>query len=188
MSDIKTKEQAFQYICEQTEYDETSHTGLRWKFRKQGRKPFSPAGYKDKDGYYIIYVNKIRVVVHRVVYFKHFGNIDNNLYIDHIDGNRDNNRVGNLRLVTNAINSRNSSFSPNNTSGVTGVSYDVYGNRWTAFWRVPGTTKTFRKHFPVQKYGEDAFDIACNYRESQIHILNDAGAGYSARHGKNNGR
>jgi hypothetical protein len=52
--------------------------------------------------------------------------------IDHINGNRSDNRIANLREVSNADNAKNASLSANNTSGVTGVWLDRRRNRWCA--------------------------------------------------------
>lgn len=51
---------------------------------------------------------------------------------DHIDRNPLNNRKSNLRLATNAENSRNRNKLSNNTSGITGVTFDKKSNRWMA--------------------------------------------------------
>lgn len=42
--------------------------------------------------------------VHRVVYETHVGKIKHGLEIDHIDGNKTNNNIENLRLVTHSEN------------------------------------------------------------------------------------
>ncbi|KKW92676.1 HNH endonuclease [Sphingobium chungbukense] len=50
--------------------------------------------------------------------------------IDHINGDRTDNRLSNLRCVSQRENCRNSSRHNDNISGVTGVSF--YRNRWVA--------------------------------------------------------
>ena len=52
--------------------------------------------------------------------------------IDHINGDRSDNRIANLREVSNTDNARNASLSANNTSGTTGVWLDKRRNRWCA--------------------------------------------------------
>lgn len=50
--------------------------------------------------------------------------------IDHINGNRSDNRLVNLRAATAAINNRNSARRSDNISGYTGVCFDVTRGRW----------------------------------------------------------
>lgn len=178
------RQEAFAYVCEQTEYDETSKSFLRWKFRKQGRKPFSDVGCKDKDGYYYVSINRIKILVHRVIFTKLICNLSDDEYIDHIDGNRENNRISNLRIATKAENMRNMHKFSTNTSGVTGVCYDAYGDRWVSTWRDPKTGKSCRKNFPIKNFGDTiAYNMACEFRKHMIDIFNEGGAGYTDRHG-----
>lgn len=53
--------------------------------------------------------------------------------IDHEDGNRLNNKINNLRDVSNTINSRNCKLHCKNTSGHTGVSWSKTSNKWEAY-------------------------------------------------------
>lgn len=52
--------------------------------------------------------------------------------IDHINGNRSDNRILNLRDVTRLENSRNKRKPKNNTSGCAGVHFDKSSNKWRA--------------------------------------------------------
>ena len=62
-------------------------------------------------------------------------------YIDHINGNRTDNRIQNLRSVSCAENNRNSSLPRDNSSGVIGVYWHRQKNRWHAQIRINGGTK-----------------------------------------------
>lgn len=57
---------------------------------------------------------------------------------DHIDGNRLNNRRNNLRIVNRTQNAINRGLHKNNTSGITGVSWDKVANKWTSYISVNG--------------------------------------------------
>lgn len=52
---------------------------------------------------------------------------------DHIDRNELNNRKHNLRVCTQQENCRNRSLMSNNTSGITGVSWNTQANKWRAY-------------------------------------------------------
>lgn len=54
----------------------------------------------------------------------------NNKYIDHKKHTIQDNRKNNLRIVTHSQNSMNRSIKSNNTSGITGVSWDKKSNKW----------------------------------------------------------
>lgn len=73
-------------------------------------------------------------------------------------------------------------FSTNN-SGVSGVHYDKYGRRWKARWHDYPSGKGKQVSFPIAKYGDDAFDMACAYRERMIAEQIAKGAPYTQFHG-----
>jgi len=60
--------------------------------------------------------------------------------IDHIDGDRTNNRIDNLRSVTRQENQRNRRISHRNTSGVVGVYFNQQCGKWAAQIKVDGRT------------------------------------------------
>lgn len=59
------------------------------------------------NGYYGVTIHGRSVLVHRMVYELFVGQIPDGMQIDHIDGDRGNNAVDNLRVVTVAGNSHN---------------------------------------------------------------------------------
>lgn len=92
---------------------------------------------------------------------------------------------GNVRWATSAQQMRNRGKFKRNTSGFTGVCKKEVksGIAYTAsVRRLDGTSWT--KTFSVIKYGEEAFKMACEYREFMIKCLNEEGAGYTECHGK----
>lgn len=62
----------------------------------------------------------------------------NDKMIDHIDGNKANNRKSNLRFVTNSQNQMNRDKPSNNTSGVKGVYWHKNKHKWQANLQVNG--------------------------------------------------
>lgn len=88
------------------------------------------AGSINKRGYRAIYVDGKIYKAHRLVFLYHHGFLP--VQVDHIDGNKDNNRVENLRAATNSQNRMNCGAQQNNTSGHKNVYWDKSINKWTA--------------------------------------------------------
>jgi hypothetical protein len=63
-------------------------------------KKDAQAGYIEPTGYTQIEINKRIYRLHRLVWLYHNGVIPDNLCIDHINMNKNDNRIENLRLVT----------------------------------------------------------------------------------------
>lgn len=54
---------------------------------------------KHRLGYPIVNLHKVTYLQHRIIWEMHYGTIPDHLTIDHIDRDRSNNRLSNLRLV-----------------------------------------------------------------------------------------
>lgn len=86
-------------------------------------KAYSVAGSINKDGYKQVMFNGKRYLIHRLVWSL-FSNSDNPEEIDHINGNRLDNRIENLRACSRKHNLQNQRFpSKHNSVGVLGVSF-----------------------------------------------------------------
>lgn len=100
--------------------------------------------------------NKIRL--HRFV-----TNALKGLEVDHIQGNKLDNRKSQLRVCTHQQNSYNSKICKNNKSGVTGVCYDKNNKKWRAKIRVDGKEiwlgryETFEDAVKVRKEAEEKY-------------------------------
>ena len=82
------------------------------------------------EGYQYGQINGKKIRANRAAYCLHYGRWPVGI-VDHIDRDRGNNRISNLRDSTHAENSRNRKVSTNNTSGVRGVS-KLNSGRWLA--------------------------------------------------------
>lgn len=106
-----------------------------WNTRCAGKV----AGYVDfTKGYRRIGFDGGLWKAHRLIWIYANGDIPGTLQIDHINGVRDDNRLANLRLVTNAENHRNQSMRADNTSGVLGVRWGKRERKWRAEIKIDG--------------------------------------------------
>lgn len=92
---------------------------------------------KDKNGYPASMINRKHVYAHRVIWAMVHGEWPTSS-IDHINGQRDDNRIDNLRCVTHAENCKNKARRVDNTSGRTGVRLESRTGKWEARIRVDG--------------------------------------------------
>lgn len=71
--------------------------------------------------YRYVCVNNVHTQVHRVIWEMHNGPIPEGYFIDHINKDKLDNRLINLRLATKSQNEANTTKRKNNTSGFKGV-------------------------------------------------------------------
>jgi hypothetical protein len=95
-----------------------------------GGKPAS--GFPRPDGYLTVAINQRQYLAHRVIWAMMTGELPKD-EIDHINGNRADNRWLNLRAATRTENARNMAMAKNNTSGVTGVYWHKRLNLWQIY-------------------------------------------------------
>lgn len=105
--------------------------------------------------------------------------------VDRIDGNKGYIK-GNIRWATRSQQSQNRGKFKSNTSGHTGVHHHA-GYKDNEYWCVAihhldGTIKT--KCFNIKNLGDEALQLAIEYRASEIAKLNALGADYTDGHGK----
>lgn len=86
---------------------------------------------KTHDGYVKVGFNGREYPAHRLIWWITYGILPEQ-FIDHINGDKSDNRLANLRLATDAENKRNVGMRSHNTSGFKGVSWDKANKRWMA--------------------------------------------------------
>ena len=109
-----------------------------WKFNgTRGIKAGDVAGSKMSDGYIMLSVSGKKVLAHRVAWFFSYGEFPYG-HIDHINRNKSDNRILNLRLASPEQNAQNRTKNSKNTSGYKGVTWHKRDKKWQAAITVKG--------------------------------------------------
>ena len=82
-------------------------------------------------GYRLVSICGKKVWAHRLAWLVYFGSWPNG-QIDHINHDKNDNRISNLRIVSHVENGRNANKKKNNKTGVTGVSWYKRKNKFAA--------------------------------------------------------
>jgi len=125
------------------------------------------AGY-EYQGYIYVRIGKSNYLSHRICYAIYNEEFPKGI-IDHIDGNKKNNKIENLRVCTPAENAKNAKRYLTNKSGITGVRWDKKDNAW----RVQIGSNDGK----VQKSFHDFFEACCFRKSMELKLE------YSLNHG-----
>lgn len=175
-----------EHLSKYVEYSKESPTSLLWvtdtysgrnNTRMMRRVGDFAGSILNSRGYSTISICGVKYQVHRIIWVLHHGEIPEQMAIDHIDGNRSNNSIENLRCTTYSINAKNKKHKFSNT-GFQSISESIdnrcisnAGNfiiSWTEDLYL-GKTKVFR-YGPKSRTRCDAFDLALKFRNSLIDI------------------
>jgi len=138
-----------------------------WNARFSGKPALS---YKGLNGYFKGAVLGRWYLAHRVAWAIYSGSWPKN-EIDHINGDRLDNRIANLRSVTSQENSKNTAIGSNNKSGIVGVYWEKDRFLWVAIIHHSGKRK-FIGHF---KSKDEAIEARAKA---------NAECGYHVNHGR----
>jgi hypothetical protein len=113
--------------------DYDPQTGVfTWLVSNNNRVPFgSKAGSPDCKGYLKIKIRKGRYRAHRLAWLHFYGEWPGR-YLDHVNGDKADNRIANLRSATNSQNMANTPARQNNTSGYKGENWSKELRKWRA--------------------------------------------------------
>ena len=118
-------------------------TGIfKWKIRptnsvQKGDVAGTTSKWKRSAGYIAIGFKNKTYWAHRLAWFYVYGELPKSC-IDHINHNKSDNRICNLRETTNKDNHRNVGLYKHNNSGVNGVSWIERLKKWTARINIDG--------------------------------------------------
>jgi len=149
--------------------DYNPDTGIfTWKKQKAKKtKVGENAGRTTTKNYFTIKFNYIEYQVHRLAYYMYHGIDPLEKIVDHIDGDKTNNKINNLRLATVSQNGMNRvGLASNNTSGATGVRWYEKIKKWSARISIDGVETSLgyftkkedaiqaRKEAEIKYYGD----------------------------------
>jgi len=120
--------------------------------RKSGRS----IGYYRGEGYVTLCVRYRRLMAHRVAWFYQYGVWPTN-QLDHINGNKLDNRLCNLRECSHRDNQRNRTFKRQNKSGFRGV----FGCR--GFYRAMARDGNKQVYLGQRKTPEEAYALYLDF-------------------------
>lgn len=100
--------------------------------------------------------NKI-YLEHRIIWIYFNGLIPKGMFIDHINQNKKDNSIENLRLCTRSENQYNRGAYKNNTSGFKGVSFNKALNKYSAQMRI-NDVKKHLGYFDSAELAKQAYD------------------------------
>jgi len=111
-------------------YDEA--TGVfTWRVGRGGVRAGSVAGSLHWSGYVLISIYGRQYAAHRLAWLYAHGELPPD-HLDHINHNKSENQLSNLRPATRAQNQKNRLVNSNNTSGFRGVVWHKMSERWLA--------------------------------------------------------
>jgi hypothetical protein len=143
-------------------------TGVfRWRF-SNGKwvKPWDVAGWIHKTGYAIIRVGGKQHKAHRLAWLYVYG-VFPEKPLDHINRNKIDNRIGNLREATRSENAQNMDKHKDNTSGFMGVSFNKRSQKWVSQIQIQG----IKKHLGYFQTPEEAH-VAYVNAKATYHMFN----------------
>lgn len=141
MSKAKIPSVSRERVLELLSYD--SETGkFAWRLdRNQNVRAGDVAGRTHRTGYVYIRVDGQLVLAHRLAWLVAHGSWAD-LQIDHVDGNRANNAIRNLRVVTQSVNSQNQRRArSDNSTGLLGVTYHRSKSKYAAQINIGGRNR-----------------------------------------------
>ena len=106
------------------------------------------AGSLTNNGYISIMINKVHYLAHRLAWLYVYGDFPE--MIDHINRDKSDNRIANLRICTTASNQHNTTHVVPGDTGVVGVAYNEKEKTYRC--RIMGNGKRHCKQFLVSKY------------------------------------
>lgn len=145
--------------------DYSPETGIfKWKIDRRGNiKSGCVAGCKRINGYTTIKIDGTHYNAHRLAWLYVHGHLPDGV-IDHANGDRNDNRINNLRDVSQQKNTWNKKKPKNNTSGVKGVYWNKRNKKFIAAIELDG------KQIVIGRFDDiSSAEIAIKNARNKIH-------------------
>lgn len=158
----------FRWLERPRRHFESDKEFRRWNARYSGRL----AGGLNVRGYHKITLFNLRLAAHQLAWAMHYG-VWPRFELDHIDHDRANNRIANLRDVPHSENSQNMPRSSSNNTGCVGVYRQPNPRLFRACIRVNrklihlGTYPTFEDAVAARKHAENVHNFHPNHGTSK---------------------
>lgn len=175
-----------EYLSRYVKYSKESPTNLVWvtdthsgrnNTRVMRRVGDTAGSILNSRGYSTVSICGVKYQVHRIIWVLHHGEIPEQMTIDHIDGNRSNNSIENLRCTTYSTNAKNKKHKLSNT-GFQSISESKdlqcvsEAGDFIVSWSegiYKGKTRSFR-YGPKSRTRNNAFNLALEFRNSLIDV------------------
>ena len=140
-----------QKLRETFSYHKDGHL-LRKESKAFNAKILEKTNHLDSKGYRVTWFNGKVEREHRLIFAMHEGYLPE--IVDHIDRDKSNNKIENLRAATKSQNNVNSRIKSNNKSGVKGVYFCKSTNMWRARISFNGKTNEIGRFNDLQRAKE----------------------------------
>ena len=142
---------------------------------KNGTEKYVKIGSKSCDGYIHICIQnncaRLQAYAHVIIARTFINNPEDKPCVDHINGDRTDNRIENLRWATISENAQNKKKLEGTTSRYYGVCWDKNNNRWKVSIRI-NRKKKHVGQFKDEEQAARAYDKAAREHYSEFARLN----------------
>ena len=121
---------------------------LEWAVSRGKAKAGDKVGIVHPNGYLRTRVNGLLQSNHRLIFIWHHGWMPK--MVDHIDGDKLNNKIENLRPADQVQNQQNSKIRKRNTSGFKNVSFCPQTKKWAVKMRYLGKARTIGRFDDIE--------------------------------------
>ena len=136
---------------------------LCWKVRRGGSAvKDGEVGHMTREGYVKVKLKGKSYPIHRLMWLLAHGEHPDR-FVDHINGDRMDNRLCNLRLVTKAENAKNRRPTKTSVSGLNGVVWRNDSMKWRSFIRYNNALMHLGSF-------EDFFEAVCARKSAEARI------------------